>query len=149
VKVGRNIIQATDEHIESVAALFDGYRVFYGQPSNVDAARQFIGERLQQRDSVILLAMKGLRADGFVQLYPSYSSVAMRRIWILNDLYVDADIRRTGVGRQLMDAAKSFALADNAKRLVLATAADNSIAQALYESLGYRRDSFFHYSLEL
>ena len=99
---------------------------------------------------MILLA-EDARGDalGFTQLYPSFSSVAARRIWILNDLYVLPAARGQGVGRAVLEAAKTHALATGAHRLDLSTAHDNP-AQKLYEAAGYTRDNHFHhYSLPL
>lgn len=136
--------------VNIVAPLFDAYRQFYRQPSDMQLARTFIHERLSLMESVILIAENNHRqALGFTQLYPSFSSVSARRIWILNDLFVLANARGQGAARALLDAAKAHALATGAKRLTLSTAHDNP-AQKLYESSGYERDTeFYHYSLAL
>ena len=133
---------------ESLAPLFDAYRVFYGCPSDPGAAGRFLDARLAAGDSRIFLAFREGEAAGFTQLYPSFSSLSMRRLWILNDLFVAPEHRRHGTGRALMAAAEGFARSDGAKGLVLATQIGNREAQALYESAGYRRDEDFrHYAL--
>ena len=129
-----------------VAELFDGYRQFYGQPADPDAARHFLRERLQAGDSVILVADKEKRLAGFVQLYPSFSSVSMKRVWILNDLFVAPAHRRGGVGRALMASAEDFARATSTKGLLLATQKTNGPAKSLYEARGWKLDDQFdHY----
>ena len=145
------VTQATLADLDALAPLFDGYRVFYGKPSDVAAARAFLQERLALRESVVFLARGADGAAlGFTQLYPCFSSVSARRLWILNDLFVAGSARGRGVARALMEAARRHALATGALRLVLQTARDNARAQALYESLGYRRDDgMYEYSLEL
>jgi ribosomal protein S18 acetylase RimI-like enzyme len=148
------IIQAGPEHLDLVAPLFDAYRMFYEQPSDLAGARAFIQARLEQKDSVIFLSLAEEAGQttglGFVQLYPSFSSISMQRIWILNDLFVSPQGRSRGLGRALMERARELAHETGAKRLTLATAVDNFTAQKLYESLGYRRDKrFYHYSLEV
>ncbi len=141
--------RATVQDSEPVALLFDQYRQFYGQPSDTEAATGFINARLDQNDSTILVASAGDTQIGFTQLYPSFSSVSMAPIWILNDLFVAESHRRRGVGRALMNAAQEFATNDGAKRLCLATGEDNVSAQALYESQGWNPDGFLHYEFEL
>ena len=145
------VTQATLDDLDDLAILFDGYRVFYKRPSDVAAAREFLRERLSLRESVIFVARDASGdALGFTQLYPSFSSVSARRLWILNDLFVAQSARGRGVARALMDRAKRHALQTGAIRLVLQTAHDNAPAQALYESLGYvRSDGMYEYSLEL
>ena len=90
------------------------------------------------------------QALGFVQLYPSFSSIDAHRTWLLSDLFTASQARGRGVGSLLMNAAREFAVATGAKGLVLETATDNHIAQRLYESLGYVRDpGYYTYCLDL
>lgn len=141
-------LDSTD--LEPLAHLFDQYRVFYRQPSDLDAARTFLSQRLARGDSAILGAHLGDHLAGFTQLYPSFTSVGMARLWILNDLYVAEDSRRKGVATALMNAAREFAEMTDAARLVLSTERDNTGAQKLYEHLGYHRDQdFYTYELPL
>ena len=124
-----NIFVAGFEHLEVLAALFDEYRVFYQQPSDLEGAREFLRNRLIHRDSVIFLATTdgeaAIQGVGFTQLYPSFSSVSMKPIWILNDLYVHPTFRRQNVARELMNRAQTYALQSGAIRLELETAANN------------------------
>lgn len=143
-------VRVTAEEVELVAPLFDAYRQFYGQPPDLDGARRFLAERLGRGESVIFAVVEGGRALGFTQLYPSFSSVSMRPIWILNDLFVAGDARRRGVGARLLGAARDHALRTGAARLALSTAVTNTEAQALYERDGWRRDTaYLHYEYEL
>jgi len=139
----------TDDLID-LSKLFDGYRQFYGQPSNEAEAREFLGERLARKDSVILIAVEEGATVGFVQLYPSYSSVAMKRIFILNDLFVVPGARNCGVATALLKRAESFATEAGAVRLTLATEIANRSAQSLYGKLGWQRDEeFCHFAKSL
>lgn len=137
------IRRATPAHLDALAGLFDGYRQFYRRPSDLDAARAFLGERLAADDSVLLVAERDGTLVGFTQLYPLFSSVRMRRVWVLNDLFVAPDARRQGVARALMEGARAVAASTGAVALQLATEHDNRSAQALYEALGYERDTDF------
>jgi len=142
---------ASPDDLDLLVPLFDAYRVFYEQPSDLNIARTFLKERLQLRESVILLALSNSGEGlGFVQLYPFFSSVSAKRIWVLNDLFVTEKARGTGVSRVLMDAAKQHAHFTGAPRITLSTAKTNRRAQVLYESLGYVRDNdYLTYDLKV
>ena len=138
------IVRAGIKDLDELAPLFDGYRQFYGQRSNLAAAREFMRERIERDESVIYAAYTSPReAAGFTQLYPSFSSVSLKPLWILNDLFVRSDIRRGGVGRALLERARRHAIETGAKGLVLSTAATNRPAQTLYESCGWKQDDEF------
>ncbi|MBC8077710.1 MAG: GNAT family N-acetyltransferase [Chloroflexales bacterium] len=144
------IARATLDHLPVVAPLFDGYRVFYGQPPDLARATDFIRERLERGESAIFVALGDGAGLGFTQLYPSFSSVSAQRLWILNDLFVAPTARRQGVAEALLDRARQFGVESGAKSLELATAVDNYAAQRVYERLGWQRDNeFFHYELPL
>ncbi|MEA5416405.1 GNAT family N-acetyltransferase [Synechococcus sp. BA-132 BA5] len=145
-----SVRQATSADLAALVPLFDGYRQFYGQPSERDRVREFLNERLTQGDSVLFIAEAAGRAVGFTQLYPSFSSISMARIFILNDLFVVPEARRSGVARRLLEAAVGRGREAGAIRLSLSTALTNAAAQALYASAGWERDVVFgmnHYPL--
>lgn len=137
--------QATVEDIDQLALLFDGYRQFYGKPSDPDAAREFLLERFRHYQSVIFLAHTAAGdAVGFTQLFPSFSSVSMARTFILNDLFVAPVARRSGVAAMLLASAAQYARSVGAIRITLTTAIDNTTAKALYLSQGWQQDEAFH-----
>jgi ribosomal protein S18 acetylase RimI-like enzyme len=130
--------------------LFDAYRAFYGQASDPELVHEFLRERLTREESVVFVALEGEAALGFTQLYPSFSSVSARRLWILYDLFVAPEARGRNVGAALLEKARRFAVKTGTKRLTLATALDNLPAQRLYEKLGWKRDeTFYHYHLDV
>ena len=141
------IIEAKLEHIEEAAILFDLYRQFYQQHSDLALARIFITERLTEQTSVIFLAL--LRQAfvqqyiGFMQLYPTYSSLSLKQLWILSDLFVRPEAREKGVGKLLLQQARQLAISTFAEGLTLQTAKDNVIAQSLYESQGWEQETVF------
>lgn len=144
------IRRATRADADTIAPLFDAYRGFYGRAPDLPLARRFLAERLSRGESVIFLATEETGPSGFTQLYPLFSSLRCRPIWILSDLFVAAGRRHGGVGRRLMEAAHAFAREQGAAAVELDTAHTNTAAQALYESLGYERDvEFRHYALSL
>lgn len=147
------VVTATMGDLSLLVPLFDGYRLFYRQASDPEGARRFLAAHLAHGTSVIFLAVctiaEGERsACGFTQLYPSFSSVSLKPLWILNDLFVAPDARRMGVGRALLSCARTFAASTGARGLTLKTAVDNTSAQALYEESGWQRDEqFYSYNL--
>ena len=133
--------KATLNDLPALSELFDGYRVFYQQPSDPSLAKRFLGERIENNDSSILLAESAEGdAIGFVQLFPSFSSVSADRLWILNDLFVHSDWRQRGVARALLSASEQFGIEQGALSLKLETHRTNTVAQALYVEQGWEED---------
>ncbi|MBV6286686.1 GNAT family N-acetyltransferase [Pseudomonas aegrilactucae] len=140
------IIKATLEHLDMLAPLFVKYREFYGQLPYPDSTRSFLEKRLERGESIIYLALPDdddSKLMGFCQLYPSFSSLSLKRVWILNDIYVAEDSRRMLVADHLMREAKRLAKETNAVRLRVSTSADNEVAMRTYESIGFREDTEF------
>ncbi|MDO3410868.1 GNAT family N-acetyltransferase [Saccharibacillus sp. CPCC 101409] len=149
---GWKVRPASLPDLDALTELFDAYRMFYRQASDPEGARQFLSQRLENLQSVILLAEHARtgEAAGFTQLYPTFSSVSMRRVWTLNDLYVRPEHRGAGIAGQLLDAAREHAELTGAKGLQLSTAPDNRTAQKLYEGRGYiKDDEYWHYFLTI
>ncbi|MDQ0207332.1 GNAT family N-acetyltransferase [Alkalicoccobacillus murimartini] len=145
-----NIYQATIEDTQHLSILFNAYREFYYQETDLAGASSYISERLKQKDSVLFVAEHEGKYVGFAQLYPTFSSIAMQKAFILNDLFVAEEARKNGIGDQLLLKVKDYALAQNVLRLSLSTAIHNKAAQRLYEKHGYVRDTdFYHYQLTL
>ena len=139
---------ASLKDVEQVAHLFDQYRQFYEQAPDIALATQFIGDRIKNQQSVILVAENAGELVGFCQMYPTFCSVEAAPIVVLYDLFVAQTARKTGAGRALMLAAQDYAKQNGFARLDLSTAKTNHAAQALYESLGWVRDEvYFAYSL--
>lgn len=128
---------ATIEDINSLAVLFDNYRVFYRKKTDPAAAQAFLKERLLNNDSIIFIAQQENTLVGFTQLYPLFSSTRMKRIWLLNDLYVLPEFRGSGISHQLINAAKGLAIQTGAAGLLLETEKTNNIGNRLYPSAGF------------
>jgi GNAT superfamily N-acetyltransferase len=146
------VIEVDLARVDLAAGLFDAYRQFYGQPADLEGACRFLVERLTHRQSLVLLAVRGepMEGLGLAQVYPSFSSIRLRPVWILNDLFVSPRARKQGIGRLLLEAVATRARVAGACRVVLSTARDNTPARSLYESLGYEQDrAFDHYELPL
>jgi ribosomal protein S18 acetylase RimI-like enzyme len=145
-----DVIRAVIADIDAAAPLFAAYREFYGRPYDIEASAAFLTERLERDESIVLLARDGDQAVGFVQIYPAFSSTALAPIWILNDLYVDAEARGGGVVDRLLEAAAELAGEAGCVAIELATQHTNHRAQAVYDRHGYVVDEEFrHYEKPL
>lgn len=138
--------QAVLADLGQLAVLFDQYRQFQGQPTDLAAARDFLRARFDHGESVVFLAWEGAQPIGFAQLYPSFSSVSLKRVFILNDLFVAEAGRRKHVATHLLTAIETYAWSLNAARITLNVARSNVTAQALYAVSGWQQDEqFFMY----
>jgi ribosomal protein S18 acetylase RimI-like enzyme len=139
------IVQATLEHLDLLTPLFVKYREFYGELPFPESSRKFLEKRLSRQESVIYLALADEedRLLGFCQLYPSFSSLALKRVWILNDIYVAEDARRQLVADRLLQTAKKMARETNAVRMRVSTSVSNEVAHKVYESIGFHEDTEF------
>jgi ribosomal protein S18 acetylase RimI-like enzyme len=150
------IERARVEDTDSIAPLFDAYRQFYGAAPDLRGARAFIAARLERDESVVLLARALPRASdppsavGFAQLYPSFSSVSLGAIIVLNDLFVLPSWRRSSVARSLIAETVRHGERVGAIRIHLSTQRTNAPARRLYQSLDFIADQeFVHLSLAL
>lgn len=142
--------RANSNDLDALSPLFDAYRRFYGLPADEAGARSYLAARIRADESVLFLATHDGRPVGFCQLYPTYCSLDLSRIFVLYDLFVDPSARRLGVAHALLAAAEAHGRSAGASRLELSTALDNSTAQALYESTGWMPDTTYrHYELAL
>lgn len=142
--------QAVVSDLDALVPLFDNYRQFYGRTSDAQSAKAFLLNRFNYGESVLFIVHEGDMPIGFSQLYPSFSSISLARIFVLNDLFVLEQRRRKGVATKLISAACEFAKTVGAVRLSLSTAITNEAAQVLYKSLGWMRDEQFcayHFSI--
>lgn len=128
------IVEANINQLSDAAKLINDYRVFYKQESDIESTKEFLRKRIERKDSIIFIAYNSSNNEpvGIAQLYPSYSTVSLKKQWILNDLYVEKKFRKIGVGNELLRAIERY-FRDKAKGLILVTAKDNDIAKRLYE----------------
>lgn len=127
----------TLDNLPDLVGLFDKYRIFYKKDSDLIGAEQFLSERIKNQESVIYIYYDKNIAVGFTQLYPTYSSARMVKNWILNDLFVLEEYRKTGVATQLINKVIEFAKSNDANFVQLETQVDNFVAQKLYQHLGF------------
>jgi GNAT superfamily N-acetyltransferase len=132
--------------IGQIALLFDAYRVFYDKKSDVESAKTFLLDRIENKESTIFVAEnEDNRLVGFVQLYPLFSSTRMKKLLLLNDLYINEDYRGKGISVQLIDACKAFCRTTNACGLMLETAKSNAVGNKLYPKTNFVLDNDHNY----
>lgn len=135
---------------DKIVDLFEAYRDFYQQVPDRTGALAFLEQRLREGSATIFLALEqsegvavGKRVVGFAQLYPTFSSLSLKPLWIVSDLYVKPEVRRHGVGRLLLERARELAVETQSEGLMLQTAQENYRAQSLYESLGWEQEKVY------
>ena len=131
------IIEASLSNVEELSVMFDQYRQFYRQESNMNGARRFLAERIVKNESVIFISKDLDLATGFVQCYPIFTSVGMQRLWLLNDLFVKEDYRGQGISKLLINRCKQLVKETGAKGLMLETEKSNVIGNRLYPQEGF------------
>ncbi|UKJ47124.1 N-acetyltransferase [Lysinibacillus sp. ACHW1.5] len=139
------ICMVTQKTMGDVVSLFNAYREFYGQSSDLQQAEQFIQERVMGAESIIFLAYLEEEPVGFAQLFPVFSSVAMKKAFLLNDLFVAKQARKQGVAQALMEQCYAYCQQEDARYMMLETARDNVQAQKLYEKMGMTIDETVYY----
>jgi len=140
------IIHAGLSDLEAVVGLFEGYRAFCRKEPDPVGAREFIRQRLNTQDSVIFLAVneEGMGV-GFTQLYPLFTSLRMKKLWLLNDLFIHPDYRGRGISVQLIEQAKDLVRKSQAAGLTLETEKSNHIGNQLYPRTGFVLDTSNHF----
>ena len=134
------IRKATLSDLIPLSELFDLYRQFYGKTSDIEAGKAFLKERFENNESEIFIALENSKMVGFVQLYPLFSSTRMKRLWLLNDLFVHPDYRGQGFSIQLIEVAKQLCIDTNACQLTLETSKLNTIGNSLYPKADFEID---------
>jgi GNAT superfamily N-acetyltransferase len=136
---------ATIDDMVQLAALFDGYRVFYKKETDIEKAILFLTERIHHKESVIYVAEDAGSLLGFVQLYPIFSSTRMKKYWLLNDLYVQPEQRGKGISVELIERAKQLCRESGSCGMMLETAKTNLIGNNLYPRTGFELDTRHNY----
>lgn len=135
------IKQATLDHLTGLASVFDAYRVWYRKNSDQETALKFLEERIKKQESVIYIAVENDEIIGFTQLYPLFSSTRMKRLWLLNDLFLKPAHRGKGISKQLINAAKDLCRSTDGCGIMLETENNNDIGNKLYPSVGFELNS--------
>jgi GNAT superfamily N-acetyltransferase len=134
---------------EALLPLIAAYQRFY-EVAEIDDERNraFFSRFVAPSDDGMLLgAWRGDRLVGYACLYWHFSSLIPAETVLLNDLYVEEEMRGEGVGRALIDAGAAIARERGAHQLEWSTAPDNETARRLYDSTGAERSAWIEYEL--
>jgi len=85
-----------------------------------------------------LIAWRGTEAVGLAIFFREFSTWKGAPGVYVQDLYVSASMRSTGLGRELMEAVYQYARRWDVVYCKLATRTDNKPAIAFYERLGFK-----------
>jgi ribosomal protein S18 acetylase RimI-like enzyme len=133
---------ATVADVPALTPLVEQYRAFYKQESNPNT-ESYLAQRIANQESIVFVADDHGTLVGFTQCYPTFSTVSLSQIWLLNDLFVAPEHRGKHIADQLMSTAEASAKDSGATRIWLRTAHTNSPAQALYEGRGWMQDEIY------
>lgn len=146
------LIEKSDASL--LVPVFDAYREFYEQASDEAGALDYLEARLAAGDCFGVVAVddtdQGLaKAGGFGLVYPTFSSVRMKPVWVLNDFFVVPDERSSGLAARLM--VRLFALAEERGigQISLITHETNTRAQAHYRKMGWKQSEFLRFEREI
>ncbi|HFK5510189.1 N-acetyltransferase [Elizabethkingia anophelis] len=132
---------ATLQDLESLTLIFEKYRDFYKKQGDYEGAKSFLKERISNNESVIYIAEADGKTIGFTQLYPLFSSTRMKKLWLLNDLYVEEEYRQKGISIALIDKAKELCRETGACQLSLETSKTNMVGNNLYPKTDFQLDT--------
>jgi GNAT superfamily N-acetyltransferase len=145
------ITPVASEEFEGLLPLIAAYQRFY-EVADVDNERNRVFFRrflAPSGDGLLLGARSEGRLVGYACLYWHFSSLEACECVLMNDLFVDGQVRGKGVGRALIEAAAAVAREREVPFVEWSTAPDNETAQRLYDSTGAERTEWFSYELRV
>ncbi|MCY8231917.1 GNAT family N-acetyltransferase [Priestia endophytica] len=88
---------------------------------------------------------------GFATLYFTFSTTKVKKISILNDLFIREDYRGKGLGEKLFEFALAYSQNNNYAVMNWKTASDNKTAQSLYNKKGgvNTNNTWINYEIKL
>jgi len=111
----------------------------FARIADLDGMKWFYGGQTKAENAVVLVAELDGRVVGFAYVTyeeKNYADLAVSAAH-LHDIYVDGDVRRSGAGQKLIEAAVGAAKEFGASKLMLSVAARNPAAQGFFEQAGF------------
>lgn len=136
-----------ENNFDELLGLMRQYQEFYQVVSISDERNREFFAQFGQHSSLgcQFLYRRNKIAVGFATVYFSFSSTAVAKVAIMNDLYTRPESRGQGVGKALINHCLDYALGRDAVRLQWTTALDNEVAQRLYNSLETSKKPWLFY----
>jgi GNAT superfamily N-acetyltransferase len=106
-----------------------------------EGAAAFYGSRTEAENAAVFIVEVDGRIVGFAYMEYEpviYAELAANVAW-LHDIYIEADARRSGAGRELLAAVTEEARRQGANKVLLSVAEKNENAQRFFEQYGYRQ----------
>ena len=143
------IKKASVSDLHQLVPLFDAFRQCYDKESDLTASTNYLAERLKREESLVYIAVDNQEIIGFAQLYPTFSSISLKKYWMLNDLYVSPTYRKQGIAKLLINRTKQMAKDTDSMGIIIETRITNNSANHLYDSVGFQKDGeHLYYFLE-
>lgn len=137
------------QDLSIIASQFDSYRQEYEKPSDLNACYTFLEDRFVNNEFVMIIAVKENNCIGFIQIYPTFSSISLKKLWVLTDLYVTPSHRKMGIAKQLIHKSKELAQDPDSVGIVIESRISSQSAQRLYDAVGFKKDGeHLYYYLE-
>jgi ribosomal protein S18 acetylase RimI-like enzyme len=119
---------------------FDPDRFVAPGPGTERGYGGFLISQLGKADAIVLVAEEAGAVIGYTYATVEGPDWMVLRgpAGVINDILVDPDHRRAGVGRMLLERTLAALAGRGVPRVVLSTATPNKAAQTLFASFGFR-----------
>jgi len=133
----RHLTSPSTDEVDAVAAVFDQYRVHYGEASDAEQSASWLRENTQAGRVQTFVAEDRTKLVGFATTVHMPASLRLAHYWQIRDLFVLPLHRGLGIGGALLGAVRAAAVESGAIRLALQTEEENGPALALYADAGF------------
>lgn len=130
------IVKLSQENLTELLPLWQAYQEFY-QVADIDPERnrKHIQHILDTpSEGQIYLYRLDNQYVGFCTLYYTYASTAAARVALLNDLFVQSDYQKKGIGKELLEHAVAMTREMGIPQIRWMTQESNQAAQKLYRN---------------
>lgn len=131
--------------LHKVTALYILYRrAINANDTDSTLIEKYLYDRMAKKQALMLEARVNDVIVGFAHLYPSFSSVKMRKIYIMRDIFITQKFCNSEIGSMLIRRAEEIVSAIGINKLLVRTSDDH--IKNILESSEYKIDHFIYYS---